>query len=558
VSWKRWSWAAVAAAVIAVGVAAGAPRGSSPRELFQHTLFPALLTQLVLAGAALTERVRDHGRPDTASLRALGTAVLVALGLVAVIGGGVPAEFRVLADETNLLSTSLSMVLNGGIGNITEGLFYYDTYHVVTSEPPARPLLFPAATALVHTVLGYDADNGFLVNLAAGFATLLGVVQLGRAFGRPVFGFVAAGLLAGHPLFQLYVRASGFEAMNMALLTWTLVAMVTFSANPSPLRWETAAWAAALAGQCRYESIVTLGPVFLLGLLHHRTLRGQTWSWRTLALPLTLVPLWWQRQSTSVINAGDKRESAFEADKIVEHLQNARDFFFVTGKGYANSAPFAWLAVLGLVWALWQLRGQLRNPRVIAVALFSVGALVIFATHMAYYLGDLRAPFIARYATSYLVPLALLGGLPLAWAASRTGGAALVTGALAVHLAAGVSNAVANQNGASLMLFREYKGVMQALRGLPMSRRIVVADRPGMYVAQRYSAINLATARRDAERYLSNLDRHLYDGLVVIQHVNYQGVASPPLPESLPLRPWKTFQNNGDHYVRISLVDAPQ
>ncbi len=136
-----------------------------------------------------------------------------------------PPKFRILADETNLMGVALSMYRERSVGNTTEGYYYFESFEPKTTVQGKRPLLFPFLVSVLHTVKGYSASNGFVLNALAGFLTLfLFYFLLQRIFssGLALLGML---LLASFPVYVIGVSSSGFEIVNLlfALIAFLLL-----------------------------------------------------------------------------------------------------------------------------------------------------------------------------------------------------------------------------------------------------------------------------------------------------------------------------------------------
>ena len=83
-----------------------------------------------------------------------------------------PPRFKVLSDETNLVGISMAMYQSKKASLPLRG------YNVDYREPEyfskidKRPIFYPFLISVVHTLRGYSAYNGFIVNFFCGILTL--------------------------------------------------------------------------------------------------------------------------------------------------------------------------------------------------------------------------------------------------------------------------------------------------------------------------------------------------------------------------------------------------
>jgi hypothetical protein len=82
-------------------------------------------------------------------------------------------EYRILADETNLLGMASAMYDEHMTYNPTEVMYYFHgRRREINHVTDMRPAFFPFLVYLGHTVLGYSSNNGFVINGIAAFALL--------------------------------------------------------------------------------------------------------------------------------------------------------------------------------------------------------------------------------------------------------------------------------------------------------------------------------------------------------------------------------------------------
>ena len=220
--------------------------------------------------------------------------------------------------------------------------------------------------------------------------------------------------------------------------------------------------------------------------------------------------------------------------------------------------PTALLAVVGAVLIVAGLRRRAFRQAHLSIVAYALVAVGLFAAvHLSFALGDLTTPNNARLATVYLGPLALVAAVPLhrLWrrlpARAR---APLLAVAAVVLLAAYLPVARRNQLMGAMILPREYERNLERLRAWPPHRLLVVANRPGLYVAQDVAAIY----PRDLVRRWPDLHDGARDNgerIVVIQHVDLRtGAVDPTLPSALVLRTVDEYALDGRVEVRISEV----
>jgi hypothetical protein len=373
-------------------------------------------------------------------------------------------------------------------------------------------------------------------------------------------GYFAMVLVASFPLYLTCGRSCGFESLNYVLLAAVFLALVHWSETRTWAALELVAWTAALAAQCRYESVAMLAAAGVVAAAQIVTgglpTGARTPAWRWAALPFTLVPLWWQRRATSVINAGDKLDSAFGLEYVTEHLRSAVDFFFGIGANdVPASAVVSAFAVTGVILLLIRLH-RANRAHVWATLAFGGGTALIFGAHMAYYMGNLVSPVTARYALSYLLPVALASAVAVDTAWSWRPARLALAAVLAANAAVGLRVAQTNDFGEQLLLGREYGYALGFVQGFDPDSTFIVADRPGMYAAQGYGAVDFGWLEHNKQMIVDNIDRHLYRDAFAIQSVRFDdGTAFPALSGAFKATPVLERQTSAAEFLRISRLE---
>jgi hypothetical protein len=121
---------------------------------FSHFSYYLMLALFVWWLVASFLYAKESGAAAGAFWRAYGWGILLSFALAGVVFVSVRSDFRILADETNLLAISKSILYEKQVHNVTEGSFYYLNFNPIASEQiPKRPFLFPFLTSILHTLL---------------------------------------------------------------------------------------------------------------------------------------------------------------------------------------------------------------------------------------------------------------------------------------------------------------------------------------------------------------------------------------------------------------------
>ena len=570
--WTALSLPPLLAAVL-LGISLQNPKLNEP--FFIHGVYYVLL---ILSLAYAGVRICTFQKPVSARLwlRDNWVGVAIAVCVTTVVLLSVAAEFRVLADETNLVGVSKNLLYQKKATFAITGKWYYSNYWNLFEVADRRPALFPFLVSLLHWVRGYDPNNAFLLNAAllGGFVFLC--YRLAKSLDGELFGAAAAVLVVAAPNTVIAARSAGFDFLALFLLVAVVKSFVDYARHGSATGLALLTLHLCLFSHVRYEGIAVLGAtavaVVALGMLRRSHFRGFGWLYSL--LPLFLLPRYWQM----VAKANDPEQPlsislftpAHFAENTLDYLRIAITPWKVEGP---HAALILVLAGFGCLIFLWKFcaglfrrtltRTALRNTAFI-VMILSLETVLCFS----YFWGkphnaisarlfvwlDTFVAFLAAWALAFLgrklqVPVMFLGrrlrsGAPIA----VLGSVALLMIYLPVASEARFSN--------SMGLVRQTREVWKYLASLDDNKILVVTDRPGMYTIMNYGALELAAVKNDPWP-LYELSRSLYQHIYVVQEVNLRNHKVLPAFDAWPNVRKETvleFQNSAESTVRVARI----
>lgn len=490
-------------------------------------------------------------------------AVLVAAVLMTVSVFVSKPDFKILADETNLLAMSESLYEERECKNYTSLLYYYFGFKdVISYVNDKRPALFPLTVSYCHSFLGYRPENVFLVNLISGFISLLLLYHLiNRKFGR-FWGICGMMILAAHPLFIIYTTSGGFETFNLMfslLLFWYLIKYID---SPDAISAEALLLLLPLIGQTRYESVVavfTVVPIIFICLPKTEYFK---FSYKLPLFPLFFIPIAWLRLISDDAHAWqvNSMNDSFSFEWLLTNTKRAFVFFFTEHKNYGIIPIVSCLAIFGLIFLLCDVYGKENKNK--ASKLFWSSVLVFYLLHGAirfsYSMCDLASVSATRLAMIFLPLIAYLALSFLVrckrWFNFRK--SYVVIGLMALFAlywpACGLTAGVRD-----LTLYREFKAAREYLEAnFPRKDDyIVVADRSNMYVPLKYSAISFRYMQDNPDKVIKNFKCKTYSYLILIQMIDRQ-TDKPTndciVPEQFKLETLYEYQISIANYLRIS------
>lgn len=490
-------------------------------DFFIHSTFYFIVVTIFLYMFALYRDVEKFPNFKETSFTILGAIVLTSI-LFLTIG----IDFRILADETNLLSTSRHLFTEQTLTNITESLHYYHSEKIVTDETAHRPALFATLTALIHFLIGEHWFNGFILNFLVSVVSITIMILFLRERVSWKLGIFAGILLASFPMYALNVTSSGFDALNMLMVGLFYIQLFYFMRQPSGYRVELLLLTALLAASVRYESAVLTVIAITAIILHYKQLKYWKYSFILPILPFLYIPVLLQKiVSANFSNSGDDPSKAFQIDIIFDNFLNMWDFLFdLDQKGFNTQSLVVIAAIIGIFFLFSYLKKNfnIENKWLWQVlVLIIISQMIISLVHFAYYFGDYRLAWINRLVQIqllWIIPLAALSLLELSKRISMV----IVITSLVLLFINGISIAYSNPIGKSLLNYRAFKSVRHFLQdNYELKSTLIINDRSGQYSALGYSALNYSSFNNRKKGIEKNLEQGLFQNIVVVIKYNH-------------------------------------
>lgn len=528
--------------------------------LFSRLSFYSMLALFLLLVRTALDRVLADREGAGAFWSANKPGFLFALALSAALFASARPEFRVLSDETNLLSVSRSMLAERRVDNVLSAKWYFNNLRTVTTEHEKRPFAYPFAVFAAHALTGFRPANAFAVNFVFCFLFLAALY----AFLRPLYGpWAAAGgllLAAAQPLFTV-TAASG--AMDLTAL---LFLFLSFLLLREYLRRNDAAsfalfWAALLAmASARYEGGPIAAALFAWLLASKRLPAERLASWPFALTPFILLPALWQRFFYVTDQQNPAGVAAFDPANLPRNFGGLLRGLLSPGFEHPYAAAVCVLGLAAIVVIFFRLAaGGWPEKKEDRQALWLAFAALAFIMLVAgcFHFGDALHAVTARY---YLPAAAALSAAAVPALARLAGtGRPFFFSAAALFLVyhpAAVENRFMN----NLFGSREFRQHNAFLESVGDKQVLAVAFRPGQVTALGRGAVSFHYARANRAELMTELQRRLYKKIFVFQEIYYATGRPTPDTELGPEYQLKTLveqQNTADSYLRISEVVPP-
>ena len=497
-----------------------------------------------------------------------GRALIMALILVAGMYLSCPPQFRILADETNLAAVAASMYQEHTFYNSTSGFYYYDAYHDFNHVWGIRPIFFPFLINIIHTISGYSAENGFVVNAIAGTTTLVLFYGILKNWFPNILALSGMVLLASFPVYVLWVTSGGFEVVNLLFAMLSFYFLNKFLKTKKGLDLERLGLTLLLLSQIRYESaIFTICFAIIYIFLLIRNDDYKNYTYKIIFIPFLFLPVAWHRMitmSSEVMLIIEEEHNLFSFTNFSLKFLELIDYFSTNSYKH-NTIPFLfYLGLIGILYGIWltiknkELR-TVHNMTLVAYTTMTQILLIIIILTYNLPQGGISHPTSIRYGIIFL-PLIIFGTILLIdkisylWNATNYYFLFFSIGILLFYWPVAVNNDSVN----TLLLSREYNITLNYLKKTHSDKnKIIVSDRPGLYTPHRWGAVNFSYANQNKEELFRKLKRKLTQEILVIQKIQY--LNEQPTPETRLIKQFhleKLFemQISVTTYLRISRV----
>lgn len=533
-------------------------------SIFRFGSYYVLLALCLASGWAFWQNILAEQMDTKSLLKRLAMPFAIACLTTLFIFVSVTPEWRILSDETNLIATARSFLIDRSAQNITMGKNYYDLFNTIEAGTPTRPLLFPFLIYLTHIFLGFHWQNAFVANALVSLGFFTGLLYWFRSRGGWTLALATLFALLSIPLLTLSISSAGFDFLAAALALGNFALLYRYCQSPSAERLLLLSCTLLLLAHVRYESIlalvIILPGLFAFGLVKKEQISRYVWFY--FLMPLFLAPIGLQRYLTQGQyenpEGGPPLAVRYLWKFLPKLLHSQFDFHF--NYPYATGFFCFSLAVGG--YALAQNYFCQNTPQSLAawqrkwlwLAGICFGALNLI--YLAHHFGDASHPSQARFFLLWAMSWALLPALRALHTKCLSPRFLLFAGFASFC----VYHPLAMQNDflKKLTLPRETRYYLEYLERTQPDRRIlVVYDRPGQLIAEGFGAVDFTYYRANTATLNSELKNGLYRDIITMQHIKYatgQADPSDALPISVQIEPLQKMQTNESVYLQIAKV----
>jgi hypothetical protein len=449
-----------------------------------------------------------------------------------------PPKFKVLSDETNLIGVSMAMYQSKKASLPIKGFNIEYKKPEYNSVIDKRPYLFPLLASFVHSIKGYSAFNGFVVNFIAGIGVLfLFYLFICSHFSR-IYGLLSILMFASLPGFVTWVTSSGFETINLFFIIFTIFLFNKVVTTKSIQHTELLFLTLVLVSQCRYESVIfTIAILFLVPMLLHKESISEL-SIITFIAPVLFIPVIWlprlyadlpdiNRVGTALIQVPNLYDAFSFTNLLVNTRQNLIAFLGLDP--FLGFSPVISILAIGGICLLTKklILNYTSTSREFKTMWFfgAVTFCLLYLIQFSFYRGDLTIFTQNRFATVYF-PYILFPAIFLIHSIlNRADGIKeiIVVILFIFHLLFFWPYGSQQRFVSIGSLSYEYGKTMNFLKEnfKNSTQLLIIAERPNLYIIHYRGAVDFRYANQNADKIKSIYSKE-FDHILVLQKFDYK------------------------------------
>ncbi len=443
-----------------------------------------------------------------------------------------PPKFKILTDEANLVGVSMSMHYDKTVSLPLQGLsidYEPSSYSYSTGK---RPLLYPLTISFIHSILGYSANNGFIVNFLSGVLILFFFYLFLTCFFPKFYAILSIIIMASFPNFVFWVTSSGFESINLLFVIFVFILFHKFLIHKDVEVAELLFLSLILLAQCRYESIIYFTAIILLvPYLFNRSIIHK-YTFVTYITPILLAPVIWQRKLyvhvSEPVRIGleiyEKTDQLFCFNNFISNF--SKNVFVLLGLNshYGFMPVISLLAIIGFYLIVKKnivgfSKTDLKNELIYFYGL--TGFFLLLIIYSSYYWGYFTLPVSNRLALVFLpfIVFSAIYCLNKICSKLQTQKKILLIILFAFHLIYYWPYASDQKIINGLSLTYEYNKVLNYIKknyDIKHEKILIISDRPSLYLIHNCGSVNFSYANNNKEK-IEYFFNNYFDHIIVMQ-----------------------------------------
>ena len=261
-----------------------------------------------------------------------------------------PPEYRILADEVNLLGTSKSLFEKHNVFFSLEEINMLENKQHIAFSMDKRLVLFPYVLNLVHSLKGYSTNNAFIINFFASIGCLFLLYYFIQRLWGKYYGLIALLFLASYPLFIRYSMSAGYDVFCLFCAFLSFVFFCRFCKFNSFQNANLLIYSVALLSYTRYECSVMAIIIMIATLIMINKKELDKIHYSFCIYPLLFVPNAWIMffANTNTYLQVTQGERVFALDYLPGNISDAFYFFLEFDSNQESVLIIALLAIFSI------------------------------------------------------------------------------------------------------------------------------------------------------------------------------------------------------------------
>jgi hypothetical protein len=486
-----------------------------------------------------------------------------------------PPKFKVLSDETNLIGISMAMYQSKKASLPLRGFNIGYKKPEYTSKIDKRPIFYPLLVSFVHTLRGYSAYNGFIVNFICGILVLfIFYLFIYNHFSR-IYALISILIVASLPNFVFWVTSSGFETLNLFFIVLTLFLFNKVIATRSIQHAELLFLTLVLVSQCRYESVIfAVAILFVLPiLLNKKSVAG--FSIATYSTPILFIPTLWlprlyadrpiiDKMAMGTVQAPSLFD-AFSISNLISNTSTNLTVFLGLDPRLGFSPVISAMSLAGIYLMTKKLIVNPKSTSLQFRTMWFFGFLtfsLLYVIQVSFYLGNMALYTQNRFAMAYLPVMVF----PAIYFVHHFLNHTNIRKKVVLFILFVFHLLYFWPYGSQQMLIQtgsipyEYNKTLSYLKDnfKPKSNILIICERPYYYIVHYNSAVDFTYANQNTKKILDHLAKE-FDHILVLQKYLYETRAplkTSHLNNSYRLVKLKNLNLTQTEYLKISRLAA--
>ncbi len=491
-------------------------------------------------------------------LKAYWPGMLLALVATSIVFATVPLQFKILGDETNLLSVSQDMYYHKGAYIISMADFNNGSLRVLDVSLPNRPLLFPFAISLIHCLLGYRPENVFILNFILMFILLTGVYVVIKRSIDTNTAVAGIFLILAYPIVSISATSGGYDLFSTVVFALALTVFYQFLKSPHPSGFAFLWVSLLMFSNIRYESCIFFLIIVVAAARIIKLNYFKQYAYIYVLTPVLSLPFIWQRFLSQGTYENPANIPLFSLKSFIKHgkifIANYLNLNFeLPYSGFLNIAAVLIIAYGVYLIVTRKIRLASYQKYFTAILMLCIGTIMVIV--ISHHFGRYDRPTQARLFMYFSIFCALTPVFLKAIKPDWIGGKKLMVASVVIFL---FYHPVATQHAFinNMVITRIHQHTQKFLKNLDEPDVLLVTAYAGQYTALNYSAVTINYANQHRRDLLVDLNAHRYSKILVLQEFEY-ATRSPKwrnqqLDPAFKLQPLRNIQILDDRYLRIS------